>query len=275
MTRRQTLVATTVLCALSAVAAAAERGALRAGMTRRVMLFVIQLGAILFAAKLGNTLFKRMRLPGPLGELVVGMAIGPFALGRIGLPGFPAGLFPLHPGSAVSPELYGLGALAAIVLLFTVGLETELRLLLRHAVAGGLASLGGIVLSFLLGAAAAWMFAGSLFGGPVGFLAPPCLFMGLITTATSVGITARILSERKKLDSPEGVTILSAAVIDDVLGIVLLAVVMGVVAASRATGRVDWAQVGRERALAAETPEQVHEVLAGGDRGRTKGQGDE
>ncbi len=60
--------------------------------------------------------------------------------------------------------------------------------------------------------------------------APVNLFIGIISTATSVGITARILSDRKKMDSPEGVTILAAAVFDDVLGIIFLAIVLGIVA---------------------------------------------
>ncbi|MDR3248816.1 MAG: cation:proton antiporter, partial [Treponema sp.] len=62
------------------------------------------------------------------------------------------------------------------------------------------------------------------------FMDPHCLFLGILSTATSVGITARILSDQKKMDSPEGVTTLAAAVFDDVLGIVALAVVLGVVA---------------------------------------------
>jgi fructose-specific phosphotransferase system IIA component len=64
----------------------------------------------------------------------------------------------------------------------------------------------------------------------VPFMDPTCLFLGVLSTATSVGITARILSDQKKMDSPEGVTILAAAVFDDVLGIIALAVVLGIVA---------------------------------------------
>ena len=217
-----------------------------ASMTHRMMLLVIQLGLIIFAAKLGNVFFEKMRLPGALGELVVGMVIGPYALGRIGFYGFPGGLFPA-PGSggfAISPELYGLSAVAAIVLLFNIGLETDLRLLLRYALAGGLVGLGGMVASFFLGAGCVMLFSETLFGQRLGLFAPQCLLLGTITTATSVGITARILSERRKLDSPEGVTILSAAVIDDVMGIILLTVVMSVVTASKVAGRIDWGHIG-------------------------------
>ena len=211
-----------------------------------MMLLVIQLGLILVAAKLGNIFFEKIKLPGALGELVVGMVIGPYALGQIGLFGFSAGLFPapVNGGFAISPELYGLSAVAAVVLLFNVGLETDLKLLLRYSLAGGLVGLGGMVVSFFLGATSVMVFSDMLFGRSLGLFAPQCLLLGTITTATSVGITARILSDRKKLDSPEGVTILSAAVIDDVMGIILLAVVMSVVTASKAAGSVDWGHIG-------------------------------
>jgi Kef-type K+ transport system membrane component KefB/mannitol/fructose-specific phosphotransferase system IIA component (Ntr-type) len=72
---------------------------------------------------------------------------------------------------------------------------------------------------------------------------PPCLFLGIIATATSVGIPARILSEKRKTDSPEGVTILASAVMDDVMGIVLLAMLMGMMTASRAAGHIDWMRI--------------------------------
>jgi len=215
-------------------------------MAHRMMMLVIQLGLVLFAAKLGNVLFEKIRLPGALGELAVGMLIGPYALGRLGFYGFAHGLFPMPEvgGFAVSPELYGLSAVAAVVLLFNVGLETDLKLLLRYSLAGGLVGVGGMVASFFLGAGSVMLFSEALFGEAMGLFAPPCLLLGTITTATSVGITARILSERRKLDSPEGVTILSAAVIDDVLGIILLAVVMSVVTASKGAGGIDWGHIG-------------------------------
>jgi len=101
-----------------------------------------------------------------------------------------------------------------------------------------------MIASFFLGALAVMLFSEMILGTSVGLFAPQCLFLGTITTATSVGITARILSERRKLDSPEGVTILSAAVIDDVMGIILLAVIMGLLTASKAEGSVDWGHIG-------------------------------
>ena len=75
-------------------------------------------------------------------------------------------------------------------------------------------------------------------------MVPSVLFLGTLCTATSVGITARILSEKRKMSSPEGVTILAAAVLDDVLGIVLLAVVVGISKVSSTHGHIQWAHIG-------------------------------
>jgi len=228
----------------AATALASDSSGAGAGMTHRMMMLAIQLGLILFAAKLGNFLLEKFGLPGVLGELAAGVLIGPYLLGAVALPGFPHGLIPLQEGFPVSPELYGICSLAAIVLLFMVGLETDLKLFIRYSIAGSLVGIGGVIASFVLGDLSAVVFSKILFGKSLGFFAPPCLFLGIMSTATSVGITARILSEKQKLDSPEGVTILAGAVIDDVLGIIMLAIGLGVIAASATTGRVDWANIG-------------------------------
>ncbi|NLE29874.1 MAG: PTS transporter subunit EIIA [Phycisphaerae bacterium] len=214
------------------------------GMTHRMMMLAIQLGLILFAAKIGNILFEKIKMPGVLGELVVGIVIGPYVFGGISFYGFEQGLFPMYGDFAISPELYGMGAVAAIVLLFTVGLETDLGLLIRYSLVGTLVGMGGVVVSFMFGAGVMVLYSESLIGHPTEIYDPIVLFAGIVSTATSVGITARILSEKHKLDSPEGVTIMSAAVIDDVVGIVLLAVVMGVVSASERMRDFQWANIG-------------------------------
>ena len=221
-------------------------------LSERMMLLVIQLGVILFAARIGGNLFERLRLPGVLGELCIGILIGPSLLGGIPIPwaeGFGQGLFHVSPllgagNTPVSPELYGICTLASVVLLFMVGIETDLKLLVRYALAGGLVGLGGVIASFAIGALMGMWLLPGIMGGHFGFLHPACIFLGVMSTATSVSITARILSEKRKLDSPEGVTILAGAVIDDVLGIVVLAIGMGVIGASGTSGSVDWGHIG-------------------------------
>jgi len=185
----------------------------------------LQLGIIFFAVRLCGRLAKRCGIPQVLGELIAGVIIGPYALGGIPLPSFPHGIFPLGEGSlAVSSELYAFAAIASVILLFTSGLETDIGLFLRYSLAGGIIGIGGVAISFVAGGMAGMFLLG------VPFADPRCLFLGILCTATSVGITARILSDQKKMDSPEGVTILAAAVFDDVLGIIALAVVLGIVA---------------------------------------------
>ncbi|MDR0444267.1 MAG: cation:proton antiporter [Treponema sp.] len=194
-------------------------------ITGMMAVLALQLGIIIFAVRFFGRMAKKIGMPQVLGELIAGVIIGPYLLGSLHLPGFPHGVFPLGEGSlAVSNELYAVASIASIILLFASGLETDIGLFLRYSTAGGIIGLGGAVVSFAAGALAGALLLNASFADP------RCLFMGILSTATSVGITARILSDHKKMDSPEGVTILAAAVFDDVLGIIALAVVLGIVA---------------------------------------------
>jgi Kef-type K+ transport system membrane component KefB/mannitol/fructose-specific phosphotransferase system IIA component (Ntr-type) len=213
------------------------------GLAEGQTALVIQIGIVLFAAKLGGIVAQRLGMPTVLGELLAGIVIGPYALGALAVPGFPHGLFYATISEIpVSPELYGIATIASIILLFVSGLETDLSLFLKYSVAGGIVGLGGVVVAFTAGD----LVGVAMFGGS--FMDPRNLFLGILSTATSVGITARILSDKKRMDSPEGVTILAAAVFDDVLGIVFLAVVMGIAAASGGSGGsggdIAWGRIG-------------------------------
>ena len=210
------------------------------GVTETMTSLVIQLGLIIIAAHVGGRLAGRAGLPTVLGELAAGILLSQGALGGLALPGFPGGLFPASAsGFAVSTELYGFATLASIVLLFMSGLETDISLFKRYAAAGLAVGLGGVIASFFLGGLCGVL----AFGWS--WLDPRTLFLGILGTATSVGITARILSDQRRMDSPEGVTILAAAVIDDVLGIVCLAVVLGISSVLESgSGAVDWGRIG-------------------------------
>ncbi|MDA3851626.1 MAG: cation:proton antiporter [Spirochaetaceae bacterium] len=212
------------------------------GVTELMTSLVLQVGIVLFAARIGGMAMKKLKMPSVLGELLIGILIGPFLLGGIAIPGFPHGLFPLEHGLGipVSTEIYAFSTVASIILLFVSGLETDLSLFLAFSVKGAIIGISGVVFSFFAGA-----FAGSLMMGTP-LLSPANLFLGILSIATSVGITARILSEQRKMDSPEGVTILAAAVIDDVLGIILLAMVLGVISVLASGGEegVHWAVIG-------------------------------
>lgn len=234
--------ATLFLVPVLLVAGSASLFANEGSVAEHMSLLVLQIGVILFAVRFFGFLVKKIGIPSVLGELLAGVIIGPFALGAIPLPGLPLGLFPVQASTlAVSTELYGFATVASILLLFASGLETDLALFLRYSVAGGIVGLGGVIFSFSLGGIAGML----LLDAP--FMDSRCLFLGILSTATSVGITARILSDKKKMDSPEGVTILAAAVFDDVLGIIMLAIVLGFVTAvsgSSSAHGVDPALIG-------------------------------
>ncbi len=226
----------------TAVAHAAHSADPAQGITHMMMLLVIQLAVIIIAAKLGGYLAQRfLKMPSVLGELLSGMIIGPYALGAvIILPDF-GPLFVEHAGFAASAELYGIATLASIILLFLAGLETDLAAFLRYSVVGSVVGLGGLLTAFIIGDLTAVLWPGN---GIHSFMDPAALFLGVISVATSVGITARILAEKRKMASPEGVTILAGAVFDDVFGIVALAIVMGMAKVSLDGGEVNWGEIG-------------------------------
>src|SRR5687768_1572680 len=160
---------------------------------------LFDLALIFVGAKAGGAVFRRMGQPGVIGELLVGIAIGPHALGLIEV------------GEATST----LAELGAILLLFAVGLDTppsELKAVGGRSLAVGV---GGIVLPFLAGAGLL-----TLLGNPGG----EALFVGTAMVATSVGVTARVLHDLGVVGLPVSRMILGAAVVDDILGLLLLAV---------------------------------------------------
>ncbi len=189
------------------------------------------LAVIIFAAKIGGELAERVfKAPAVIGELCAGIAISPFALGgMISLPVIGT-LFKVEENAEsalpVSPELFFLAQIAAVILLFEAGLETNRRQFIRYVRPATAVAAGGVVVPFVLGFFATVWLGFASFDTIDAML--PALFVGAIMTATSVGITARVLSDIGKLDTPEGVTVLAGAVVDDVLGIILLAIVVGI-----------------------------------------------
>ena len=176
---------------------------------------------ILFAAaKLGGALLARLGQPAVVGELLAGMLVGPHLLGWVGAPD-PALVALFHGDAMAAREALGLvydllAELGVILLLFFVGLETRLSDLIgvgrRAALVGGL----GVAVPFLAGFGVM-----TLRGAP----APVALFAAAALVATSTGITARVLRDLHALHAREARIILGAAVIDDILAMLLLAAV--------------------------------------------------
>lgn len=198
--------------------------------------FILSFALILIVARFGGEIAERyFKQPAVIGELVAGIIISPFALG--GLLNDPVILnFATIRGAfvegGVSFEHFApmeiISQIAVIVLLFVAGVETDVRAFLRHGFTGVMVALGGVILPFILGFVAAMKFFPQL--GMVAWL-----FMGAIMTATSIGITVRILMDMKRLNTREGTIILIGAVVDDIIGLVVLSVVVSMAE----TGQLD------------------------------------
>jgi Kef-type K+ transport system membrane component KefB len=183
--------------------------------------FFLALAAILIAAKLLGELAERIGQPAVLGELVAGVLLGGSVLGVVPQQGAPGDL------------LHVLAELGVLLLLFEIGLETDLREMFRVGPASLAVAVVGVLLPFGLGYLY-WAHAPHPVSG-AGDLTTAAIFIGATLTATSVGITARVLSDLGRMSTQEARVIIGAAVIDDVLGLVILSVVSGVAAGAAVT----------------------------------------
>jgi Kef-type K+ transport system membrane component KefB len=175
---------------------------------------VATLGVLLLAGKAGGELATRLKQPAVLGELVAGIVLG----------NLPFALFASLERLAASEAIEALAGIGALILLFEVGVESTIKQMLQVGVTSLIVAVLGVVVPFALG----W---------GVGVLLLPDAspyvhaFLGATLCATSVGITARVLQEIGASRSREARIILGAAVIDDVLGLVILGTVSGAIGA--------------------------------------------
>ena len=196
---------------------------------------LLSLITVFLAAKIGGEICARINLPPVLGELVGGVVVGVSALHLIVFPeavaetsgsliiNFLQATAGLRPEAAL-PVFQGesevvsvLAELGVIILLFEIGLESDLKELIRVGPQAAVVAIVGVVAPFAAGTIGLI----ALFGVPT----IPAIFAGAALTATSIGITAKVLAEIQQLSSKEGQIIIGAAVLDDVLGIIVLAVV--------------------------------------------------
>lgn len=210
---------------------------------------LLSLVFIYLASKVGGELSQLANLPPVLGELVGGVVVGVSALHLLVFPEAGtlasdsvvvtilqqfAGLSAEHSSevfTSFSEVVSVLAELGVIILLFEIGLESDLKELQKVGVRAAIVAVVGVVAPFVAGTVGLIL----IFGMPT----IPAVFAGAALTATSIGITSKVLSELGQLKSTEGQIIVGAAVIDDVLGIIVLAVV----ASLAKTGEVDVANV--------------------------------
>ncbi|MDD3190348.1 MAG: cation:proton antiporter [Candidatus Pacebacteria bacterium] len=204
------IVLSVALMPLSSYASSAESAEGAVPIDQVLLALVI----ILFAAKIGGELFEKMKQPAVLGELIFGIIIGNFAL-------LSGGAFSF--GHLFDNEIIStLAELGVMILLFQVGLESNIRDLMKVGVSSLLVAVIGVAAPMVLGYyVSSWILPEAGFN--------TWLFIGATLTATSVGITARVLKDLGKLSTPEAKIILGAAVVDDVLGLIILSIVSGII----------------------------------------------
>ena len=186
------------------------------------------------AAKVGGEIAVRLRMPAVVGELLAGLAWAAALRARPGI----------VPDIVGDPAMDLLGDLGVIVLMFAVGLESTVPQMLRVGLASLRVALIGVVLPMGLGLLGAALFL------PKGTPLAVDLFIGACLCATSIGISSQVLKEAGALDSQEGRVIVGAAVMDDVLGLLVLVAVSGIAAAATSGGAMPWGPLSKTLALA-------------------------
>jgi Kef-type K+ transport system membrane component KefB len=177
-----------------------------------VIPLLLGLAVVLIAAKVGGWLAHHLGQPAVLGELAVGLLLGPSVLNVFGMEYFK--------NAHTLDVIREFGELGVIFLMFAAGLETQVGDLLRTGRAAVLVGFLGVVFPISLGILAGLEFHYSLASAE---------FIGIVLAATSVSISVRTLMELGKLRSREGLTLLSAAVVDDILAILVLSIFVGVI----------------------------------------------
>ncbi len=194
-----------------------------AGETDYAALFLL-LAVMLLAGKFSGEAAERIGQPAVLGELIAGVLLGGSVLGVI----------PTAPEAELSEVVKILAEIGVVILLFEIGLETDLKALFRVGQGALAVATTGVVLP-MLGGVLLWL---SPLGKPefsLGETHTTAIFIGATLTATSVGITARVLRDLDVMRSIESRLIIGAAVIDDVLGLVLLGLVSSLAAGNAVT----------------------------------------
>ncbi|MGH7885879.1 MAG: cation:proton antiporter [Thermodesulfobacteriota bacterium] len=182
--------------------------------------FLLSLTLILVFSKVFGELAERVKQPSVLGELVAGVILGASVLA----------LVPSSHGQLGYETFHLLAEVGVAILLFEIGLETDLKDLIKVGPTSALVAIIGVALPFVFGFLSVLGFQkfGLLNLDPT-FLILVAITTGATLTATSVGITARVLSDMNKLQTSESRIILGAAVIDDILGLIILGVVTGLI----------------------------------------------
>jgi len=173
---------------------------------------LLTLCLLIFAAKIGGEIARRMKIAPVVGELLAGVLLAPTLLG---------GIYLLNVQLInVNDAVYVFAQLGAVLLLFLVGLETRFANFAKSGLVATIVAIGGVVVPFILGYGLVILW---------GYPQNEALLVGAALTATSIAITAKVLKDIGKSKTQESGILIGAAVIDDVLGLIVLAIVLGLV----------------------------------------------
>ncbi len=170
--------------------------------------FLLQLALVLLAGNIGGLVSKKIGQPLVLGQIIAGVLLGTYFIEK-------------------TEVIYYFSQIGVIILMFIAGLETDVAELNRSKGSSSLIALGGVAVPFFMVSGAFYLFSGNL---------NLSIFMGVVSTATSVSISVQTLRELKKLKSRQGMGILGAAIIDDIVGIILLSVAISMLVPESSTG---------------------------------------
>jgi Kef-type K+ transport system membrane component KefB/mannitol/fructose-specific phosphotransferase system IIA component (Ntr-type) len=221
----------------------------------------LALGTLLLSARVLGEVAKRLNQPAVLGEILAGVLLGPTILGALA-PGLSAFLFPLQGGGALA--LDGLTTLAIVLFLLVAGMEVDLSTVWRQGRVALWVAMAGMFLPFSLGFAVAW-WAPTLVGYQPGVnhLAY-ALFMATVLSISALPIIAKILMDLNIYRSDLGVTVIAAAVLNDLLGWLVFAVVLGMVGGTGhglPLGHTLWLTVVFTIAMLTVVPWGIHRIL--------------
>ncbi|WP_430884034.1 cation:proton antiporter [Fusibacter sp. JL216-2] len=163
--------------------------------------FILEIGVILFAANIGGLISRKLKQPAVLGQIIAGIVLG---LGMM----------------EKTAMIEHMGEIGVIFLMFIAGLETDVKELQESSKSSSLIAIGGVIVPIILVTGGTYFVTKDL---------TSAVFMGVISTATSVSISVQTLRELGQLRTRQGIGILGAAIIDDIVGIILLTLIVGVI----------------------------------------------
>jgi Kef-type K+ transport system membrane component KefB len=202
-----------------------------------VLPFLLIVSTLLLSARLMGELFRKLKLPQVMGELMAGILLGPSCLNKIA-PDLYHSLFAAHETAGVAFD--GLARIGILLLLFVAGMEINLKTIQQRMNTAAAISFTGIAFPFLVGFGATWYFSDYLFPAGMDKRLATSLFMGTALSITALSVLAKILIDIDMIKSKFGSLIMTSAMIDDFIGWMLFSLVISVANLDSASGFATW-----------------------------------